>query len=385
MKRILIVDDEAALVRNLAEFLRRINDEYEVATATRGDEAFDMIERGTYDILLTDVRMPGLDGLELVSRALAIEPSIQPVIMTAHGSPAMQRDAIDRGVLRFLNKPIDLDSLELLLDELDTTPERSEAIGGLSVLDVIDFFSATGENKVLEFTTPHGSGKLVLLGGNLIHCIAGDMEGNDAFLALAAWGEGTVQELHRESPEVYERNVTMTVDELVVAARRSNEDPSEPLHPPTDATETMNQVQSQVWNEKPFGEKESEMTESGKSRSQRLKERLDRLVVNSSEIGGALAVGNDGLILAANLPEGYGKAERVGAQTAALLGLSQRTLQQLGCGDSDVLISQGTEAWLVAVAAGKVGVVALAQAGSNLGMVMLELREAAQDVKEIIG
>ncbi len=385
MKRILIVDDETALVRNLAEFLRRTDGEYEVATATRGDQALDLIQKETYDILLTDVRMPGLDGLELVSQALATQPSIRPVIMTAHGSPTMQREAINRGALRFLNKPVDLDSLELLLDQLKATPERSQPIGGLTVLEIIEFLSETGESKVLEFTAVHGSGRLVVLAGDLIHCATGDLEGDEAFFAMAAWGEGTVQELNREAPEVYERNVTMTRDELVLTAQSCNDDPFEPSDPATEARETADPINWQDPNEKPYAGKETEMAETGKTRSERLKERLDQLVVNSSEIGGALAVGIDGLVLGASLPEGYGKVERVGAQTAALLGLSQRTLEQLRCGKPDALISQGTDAWLVAVIAGKVGVVAMAQAGSNLGMIMLDLREAADDVKKIIG
>lgn len=109
---ILIVDDEKNTRDGLARALRR---EYRVRTAENGDRAMDLMAQEPPGILLTDLRMPGMDGLTLVQRALARHPEIVCLLLTAYGSVATAVEAMKRGAHDYLTKPVNLDELELVL------------------------------------------------------------------------------------------------------------------------------------------------------------------------------------------------------------------------------------------------------------------------------
>lgn len=122
-----------------------------------------------------------------------------------------------------------------------------------------------------------------------------------------------------------------------------------------------------------------------KKRSQVLTEHLETLLAESTDINGAVIVGSDGLVLASNLPMGGHDATRVGAEGAALLGLSKRTLGTLKCGNFVTSILEGDDGWIVSVGAGaKAVVLGLTGADVNLGMALVEMRDIAGDVAQTL-
>ena len=82
--QVLVVDDEPNLRRVLGAQLSR--DGYEVHTVADGEAALRILQEQYVDVVITDLRMPRLDGLELLRRALALEPELPVVIITAHGT-----------------------------------------------------------------------------------------------------------------------------------------------------------------------------------------------------------------------------------------------------------------------------------------------------------
>lgn len=122
-----------------------------------------------------------------------------------------------------------------------------------------------------------------------------------------------------------------------------------------------------------------------KKRSQVLAEHLETLLAESGDINGAAIVGHDGLILASSLALGGHDATRVGAEGAALLGLSKRTLGNLKCGDFEAAILEGKDGWIITMGAGaKAMVLGLTNADVNLGMAMIEMRDIAEDVAGVM-
>ncbi|MDA0991531.1 MAG: sigma 54-interacting transcriptional regulator, partial [Verrucomicrobia bacterium] len=112
-KRILIVDDD----KNTRDGLRRaLARGYEVSIAESGERALAMLQSEPVDVLLTDMRMPGLDGMTLLQRALAQRPGLIAVLLTAYGNVETAVEAMKRGAYDFLMKPVNLDHLELLLE-----------------------------------------------------------------------------------------------------------------------------------------------------------------------------------------------------------------------------------------------------------------------------
>ena len=109
---ILIVDDEKNTREGLARALR---DEYAVAEAENGLRALEWLETHHADVVLSDLRMPGLDGMALLSRLLGRDPRPVLILLTAYGNIETAVEAMKRGAYDFLAKPVNLDRLELLL------------------------------------------------------------------------------------------------------------------------------------------------------------------------------------------------------------------------------------------------------------------------------
>ncbi len=101
--RILVVDDEAGIRELLAKTLAVA--EYDVDLAADGQEALERLRRGEYDLLITDLRMPGVDGLTLIREARRFMPQLPIIIITGYSTEASAIEAINLGVNGYLTKP----------------------------------------------------------------------------------------------------------------------------------------------------------------------------------------------------------------------------------------------------------------------------------------
>ncbi|MCL2809154.1 MAG: sigma-54 dependent transcriptional regulator [Treponema sp.] len=117
--RLLVIDDEKNIREGLAEFLQ--NDGYEVVCAADGEEGWNRFASGDIDLVITDLKMPGLTGDELMRRILARAPGFPVIILTGHGTVESAVTAMREGAWDFLSKPVDLDHLSLKVKRaLDT-------------------------------------------------------------------------------------------------------------------------------------------------------------------------------------------------------------------------------------------------------------------------
>ena len=110
--KVLIVDDDKNTREGLSRALRN---DYDVLIAESGERAMAMLHENRIDIMLTDLRMPGIDGLTLLQRVLAVNSNIICVLLTAYGNVETAVEAMKRGAYDYLTKPVNLDHLELLL------------------------------------------------------------------------------------------------------------------------------------------------------------------------------------------------------------------------------------------------------------------------------
>jgi two-component system NtrC family response regulator len=110
---ILIIDDEQSQLESLQSFLKRRN--YTVYTSSNGLEGIKIVENNYIDVVLTDFRMPELDGLGVLKKSKEINPEIDVVVITAFGSVDDAVQIMKEGAYDYLSKPIDLDELENLL------------------------------------------------------------------------------------------------------------------------------------------------------------------------------------------------------------------------------------------------------------------------------
>ena len=132
--RILILDDEPKMGTLLARSLER--EGHEVVALTRPAEALERLKAERFDVLVTDLRMPGMDGLEVLHRTKAISPGTEVILMTAYASVETAREALTRGAVDYLVKPVSAENdLKPLLRRLlapdsaepETAPSRKPA------------------------------------------------------------------------------------------------------------------------------------------------------------------------------------------------------------------------------------------------------------------
>ncbi|WP_394171694.1 sigma 54-interacting transcriptional regulator [Saccharospirillum alexandrii] len=113
---LLLVDDDASLLRLLS--LRLASDGWQVEAVSDGAAALAYLERHTVNLVISDLRMPGLDGMNLFERITERYPDLAVILMTAHGSIPEAVQATQQGVLGFLTKPLDHDKLRDLMNQV---------------------------------------------------------------------------------------------------------------------------------------------------------------------------------------------------------------------------------------------------------------------------
>ncbi|MGQ0656978.1 MAG: sigma-54-dependent transcriptional regulator [Chromatiales bacterium] len=113
MKRLLIVDDDARLRRVLQILARKIS--LDCVSASRADEALASFRAERSDLVITDLKMPGKDGIEFLRELRQIDAEVAVVVLTAHGTVATAVEAMKLGAVDYLQKPFDVDALEMVI------------------------------------------------------------------------------------------------------------------------------------------------------------------------------------------------------------------------------------------------------------------------------
>ncbi len=121
--KVLLVDDEEEFVKTLGERLEMRG--IEPTTAFTGEAALKRIAEEQPDIMVLDIKMPGIDGMEVLRRVRKAYPRIEVIMLTAHGSDKDKAEAERLGAFAYLRKPVDL---ELLTNTMRAASKRMEAL-----------------------------------------------------------------------------------------------------------------------------------------------------------------------------------------------------------------------------------------------------------------
>lgn len=136
--KLLLVDDEEDFVKTLAERL----DLRDLAsdTALDGRQAMEVVDDCEPDVMVLDLKMPGIDGMEVLRQVKIKYPKIQVIIQTGHGNDLDEAEARRLGVFDYLKKPVDI---ELLVDRIRAAAETRKELGSMSVAA----FAEAGEHE----------------------------------------------------------------------------------------------------------------------------------------------------------------------------------------------------------------------------------------------
>jgi YesN/AraC family two-component response regulator len=113
MEKILVIDDEKPTLSMFRLFLDAYG--YAVLTAETGAEGLEIFKKEKPAIVITDIKMPGIDGLTVLQRMKDIDPTVAVIVITGHGDTDLTKQALDRNATAFINKPIKKEALDAAL------------------------------------------------------------------------------------------------------------------------------------------------------------------------------------------------------------------------------------------------------------------------------
>ena len=112
--KILVIDDEIGPRESLRILFK---DNYDVLVASNGEEGIQAIKKDPPDLVILDLKMPGMDGIEVLQKIKAINPKAKVIILTGYGSPEITQQAQRLGAILCLNKPFDIFEIRQLVSE----------------------------------------------------------------------------------------------------------------------------------------------------------------------------------------------------------------------------------------------------------------------------
>jgi DNA-binding NtrC family response regulator len=120
--KILIIEDDDEMRSLLKDFIEE--EGYEADSVEKGTFAFRKLMTESFDLIITDIRMPGYSGLEILPELKRLQPDIPIVVITAFGSEEVYRKALSRGAYAYLEKPIHFHQLKELIHEVIFSREK---------------------------------------------------------------------------------------------------------------------------------------------------------------------------------------------------------------------------------------------------------------------
>lgn len=189
--RVMMVDDEESLVWSLARHLDRMRPEWSFEGFTKPLLAIEQIRIAPPDVLITDIRMPGMSGSELLVAARAVAPTLPVIVVTAYGSnEALAAIRLRTGV-EYLEKPVKLDELVALVERMHARPEGFSGAISLPMLpDLLQIYTLSLATGALTLNQGSRSGTIWFDRGEIVHASCGAITSDEAVYELLSWQGG---------------------------------------------------------------------------------------------------------------------------------------------------------------------------------------------------
>ena len=184
IKNVLLVDDDRAMLLALQEGFARYSDSFSVLLAGDGIEALEYLKRQPVSLVVTDLKMPRVDGFELLATIMANFPDIPVIIITGYSTPEMERLARKGGAVAFVAKPFLIENLarqivSMLRQEADGGTLAQRHLRGVPAVNrdgAEDLHHSAGGKNV------RGKGGPLLRGGRVVRCPRGRAPGGNCRL-----------------------------------------------------------------------------------------------------------------------------------------------------------------------------------------------------------
>ncbi|MBU1233232.1 MAG: response regulator [Proteobacteria bacterium] len=221
MKKVLIVDDDASFLLSLIDGFKAYEDKFSIATANDGLEAVEALEKQKISLVLTDLKMPRMDGFELVAHLSSNFPEIPVIVMTAFGTPEMEDNLRDMGTFQYIEKPIDFALLvEKILKGLKGPAKGF--ITGVSLSSFLQLLELDKKTCTLNIHAGNKSGSIYLHDGELFDAKHNGLRGRDAAFEIVSWKNVEIE--IENSCSVKESNIKESLGFILLEGSRRKDE-----------------------------------------------------------------------------------------------------------------------------------------------------------------
>ncbi len=185
MKRILIVDDEKSFAMALKEGFSRHRERFLTDVAFNAENAIQLIMKYPYRVVISDIRLPGMSGVDLLLALGDWQPNTAFIAMTAFSSPAVEQQIRELGGFNYVEKPVEFKELEaLVLKYVSCDSNPGSILQSFELSSVAQLINVEGKTLVLSVTSTKGKGLLSFRKGELHDATFLNLKGEDAALAM---------------------------------------------------------------------------------------------------------------------------------------------------------------------------------------------------------
>ncbi|HTA94593.1 MAG TPA: response regulator [Verrucomicrobiae bacterium] len=224
--KILVLDDDADWLETCRDFLAQLPSAPEIRIASSGVRALSMLDAQQFRVLICDLHMPRMDGLQVLSIVRRRFPNLRTVVLTGLQDDQFRSRAYALGVDLFWLKPDMQQNSQMFLDCIESLLGRDDTGGfrdtqAKNLLDVIQMESISENSSVLRITSGQLVAKIWFHHGEMVDATAEGADGEAAFRRILKWKSGTFESLPAEPEHV--RTITKSVDAMLLESNQTIE------------------------------------------------------------------------------------------------------------------------------------------------------------------
>jgi CheY-like chemotaxis protein len=188
MKNVLIIDDEKSLLFSMKEGFEPYKDNLNILTANDGVEAIVALETNSVDLVVTDLKMPGLDGFQVIAHMSKNNPDVPIIVMTAFNTPEIEAKLKENGALTIFEKPVDFDEfVKSVLEKVNNT--NNGKLSGISLASFMQLIQTEQKSCLVEVIAGKKQGHIFFNKGELLNSIYDGLKGEEAIYKLLEFNE----------------------------------------------------------------------------------------------------------------------------------------------------------------------------------------------------
>jgi predicted regulator of Ras-like GTPase activity (Roadblock/LC7/MglB family)/CheY-like chemotaxis protein len=386
LKNVLIVDDEKTFLLSLVEGLNNYAAEFNSLTAENGIQALEVLRSRRIDLVITDLRMPGMDGFELLTLMRKNYPDVPVMVMTAYSTPEIKERLETLGTLRILEKPLDFkEMVDAIFSEL-TLPSRGY-IQGITLATFLQLVEMEKKTCTLKIRAKGKFGYLYFSEGQLMAADNGTDTNEKAAFDIVCWDDAEIEisNICREKSRTIHKTLShILMEGFRMRDERGRSDWVDPKNEKGKTAKGADDWDAFISHIETVSHSEGilDVQSSKEVKMAGLKELLNEFA-KLPGVKAVCLVGRDGFLLDSISQTGI-DVEMVGAIASSGFGAAESMGRQLGKGAMSMNMIEFESGPVMLTPVGSDAfIVVVADTDANLGMVRLKLKKHSKELATV--